>query len=164
MAEDRAQSAPLKKKKQVSIPPAAIVIAALAAAGLAGFWLLDRAARRPPVPPPPLSGAAKAYVRNLKLGNVEMKAHESYLKQSVVEITGVLGNNGDRLLKTVEINCVFYDPYGQVVLRERVPIVSRKMGGLAPGETKPFRLAFDNVPEDWNQVMPQMVIAGIEFS
>jgi hypothetical protein len=63
----------------------------------------------------------------------------------------------------VEINCVFYDPYGQVVLRQRVPIVSQKVGGLAPGETKPFRLPFDNLPESWNNAMPQMVIAGIEF-
>ena len=50
-----------------------------------------------------------------------------------------------------------------MVLRERVPIVSAKIGELAPGETKPFRLAFDNVPESWNQAMPQLVIARIEF-
>ena len=50
------------------------------------------------------------------------------------------------------------------MLRERVPIVAKKMGKLAPGETKPFRLAFDNVPEGWNQAMPQMVIARIDFS
>jgi hypothetical protein len=93
-----------------------------------------------------------------------MEAHESYLKQSVVEITGNIQNNGDRVLDVVEINCVFYDPYGQEVLRERVPIVSKKMGKLAPGETKPFRLAFDNVPEAWNQAMPSMVIARIDFS
>jgi hypothetical protein len=92
-----------------------------------------------------------------------MTAHESYLKQSVVEITGNIQNTGDRVLEVVEINCVFYDPYGQVVLRERVPIVSRKMGRLAPGETKPFRLAFDSVPEAWNQAMPTMVIARIDF-
>jgi hypothetical protein len=29
---------------------------------------------------------------------------------------------------------------------------------------KPFRLAFDNVPEEWNQAMPSMVIARIDFS
>ena len=93
-----------------------------------------------------------------------MQAHESYLKQSIVEITGNITNAGDRVLELVEINCVFYDPYGQVVLRERVPIVTRKMGKFAPGETKPFRLAFDTVPESWNQQMPQMVIARIDFS
>ena len=93
-----------------------------------------------------------------------MQAAESYLKQAVVEIGGKIANNGDRVVKLVEINCVFYDPYGQVVLRERVPIVSKKMGRLAPGETKAFRLAFDNVPEAWNQVMPSMIIARIDFS
>jgi hypothetical protein len=92
-----------------------------------------------------------------------MGAHESYLKQSVVEITGNIENKGDRKLALVEITCVFYDAYGQVVLRERVPIVSQKIGGVAAGETKPFRLPFDSIPESWNQMMPQLVIARIDF-
>ncbi len=151
------------KKKQVSIPPLAIVIVLVLAAGLAGFLYLDRAAKRPPPPPPPLTAEARAYVRYLKLSNVEMKAHESYLKQSVVEITGNIENTGDRKLGLVEITCVFYDAYGQVVLRERVAIVSQKTGGVAPGETKAFRLPFDNIPESWNQMLPQLVIARIDF-
>jgi len=43
--------------------------------------------------------------------------------------------------------------------RERVPIVSQKTGGVAPGESKAFRLPFDNIPESWNRMMPQLVIA-----
>ena len=35
---------------------------------------LARAAQRPAPPPPPLSGEAKAYVRNLRLMDVEMQA------------------------------------------------------------------------------------------
>jgi len=150
-------------KKQVSIRPLAIVIVLLVAAGLAGFLYLDHVARKPPPPPPPLTAEARAYVRNLKLSDVEMNAHESYLKQSVVEITGNIENAGGRKLAVVEITCVFYDAYGQVVLRERVPIVSRKTGGVGPGETKAFRLPFDNIPESWNQMMPQLVIAHIDF-
>ena len=152
-----------RKKKQVSIPPLAIVIVLLLAAGLAGFLYLDRAAKRPPPPPPPLTAEARLYVRNLKLSDVQMNAHESYLKQSVVEITGNIENAGGRKMALVEITCVFYDAYGQVVLRERVPIVSQKIGGVAPGETKSFRLPFDNIPESWNQMMPQLVIARIDF-
>ncbi len=132
--------------------------------GIAGFLYIDRASKRPPPPPPPLTGVAKSYVRYLKLSDVDMNAHESYMKQNVVEITGKIQNTGDRVLQVVEINCVFHDAYGQLVLRERVPIVSKKMGGLAPGETKSFRLAFDTIPESWNQVLPDMVIAGIEFA
>ena len=151
------------KKRQVSIPPLAIVIVLLLAAGLAGFLYLDRASKQPPPAPPPLTPEARVYVRYLKLADVEMKAHESYLKQSVVEITGNIENAGNRKLDLVEITCVFYDAYGQVVLRERVPIVSKKIGGVAPGETKSFRLPFDNIPESWNQMMPQLVIARIDF-
>jgi hypothetical protein len=149
---------------KASIPPVALVIGLVLVIGVAGFWYLDRSAKAPPSAPPPLTGEARAYVHNLKLNNVQMKAHESYLKQSVVEITGSIQNNGDRILKTVEITCVFYDAYGQVVLRERVPIVSPKIGAVPPGETRPFRLPFDNIPEAWNQIMPQLVIARIDFS
>ena len=147
-----------------SIPPVAIAIAVVAALGGGVFLYLERESRKPAPAPPPLTGEAKAYVKHLRLLDVEKSAKESYLHQSIVEITGKIGNDGDRVLQLVEINCVFYDPYGQVVLRERVPIVSRKMGNLAPQEIKSFRLAFDNVPESWNQAMPQLVIARIDFS
>ena len=167
-----ANKAATPEKKKAAIPPAAFAAGVVVLAGLAGFLYLNHAANQPPAPPPPLTGPAREYVRNLKFVSADgqtaeapkMEAHESYLKQSIVEITGNLQNTGDRVLELVEINCVFYDPYGQVVLRERVPIVSKKMGKLAPGEVKPFRLAFDNVPEGWNQAMPSMVIARIDFS
>ena len=159
MVVSKSKTAPPKP----SIPPMAIVIGLVLVLGLGGFFYLDRAAKKPPPAPPPLTGPARAYARNLKLTNVEMKAHESYLKQSVVEIVGNIQNTGDRVVKLVEITCIFYDAYGQVVLRERVPIVSTKIGALAPEQIKPFRLPFDNVPESWNQVMPQLVMAGIEF-
>ena len=160
MADDKAA---VSQSSHVSIPPMALISAVVLAAGAAGFWYLDHAAKQPAAPPPPLTGEAKGYVRNLKLSGVDMSAHEDYFKQKVVEITGMIQNAGDRMLQLVEINCVFYDPYGQVVLRQRVPIVSGKAGGLAPGESKPFRLPFDNLPESWNNTMPQMVIARIDF-
>jgi hypothetical protein len=141
----------------------AVVVGLVLVLGLGGFLFLERAANKAPPTPPPLTGDARAYARNLKLTNVEMKAHESYLKQSVVEIVGNIQNVGDRMVKTVEINCVFYDSYGQVVLRKRVPIVSAKIGAVAPEQIKPFRLPFDDIPESWNQMMPQLVMAAIEF-
>ncbi len=139
------------------------IIAGVLAVGGAAFWWLDYQSRNMKVEAPVLTPEAKAYVRNLKLSEVDMKAHESYLKQSVVEITGKITNNGDRVLKLVEIHCVFYDAYGQLVLRERLPIVGRKMGELKPGDTKAFRLPFDSIPPSWNHALPQLVIAQIVF-
>jgi hypothetical protein len=112
----------------------------------------------------PLTDEARAYTRNLQLSDVEMKASENYFQQAVVEIEGKIANTGARPLDTVEIYCVFRDPYGQLVLRRRLAIVSPRMGGLKPGETKSFRLPFDDLPASWNQAMPQLVIAGVKFS
>ena len=55
----------------------------------------------------PLTPEAKAYVKNLQLSDVEIKANKSYLNQMVVEIDGKIGNAGDRPLDTVEIYCAF---------------------------------------------------------
>ena len=177
MVADRAAT---QEKRQAAIPPVAIVIALMLLVGLAGFWYLNR----PPVQAQPavLTGPAKEYVKYLRFVSADgqtaespqMEAHESYLGQSVVEITGNIKNTGDRVLNVVEINWIFYDrtaawapngeAYTPVVLKKRLPIVTKKMGGLAPGETKSFRVAFDDVPDSWNQAMPSMVIAAIDFS
>ena len=90
-----------------------------------------------------------------------MKATESYVKQLVTEIEGKISNNGDRTVRQAYVFCIFYNAYGDVVLRERVQIVDN---ALKPGETRPFRLPFDDIPETWNNQMPQLVIARIEFS
>jgi len=150
----------VKKQPQIGVP--VYVAGALAVLGLAVFGYLQYVAKKAPADAP-LTPEAKAYVKNLQLSDVEIKANKSYLNQMVVEIDGKIANAGDRLLDTVEIYCVFYDSYGQLVLRSRVPIVSPRMGGLKPGETKTFRLPFDEIPESWNQAMPQLFIAGVKF-
>lgn len=145
--------------------PAAIVTAVLLLAAAALWWFFLRQPAPPPQPPP-LTQEAREYVRNgfLALSGVEMKAAESYMKNTLVEITGKISNKGPRRIALVELHCVFYDPYGQLVLRERVPIVRRVKGKpLAPGETRPFRLPFDSIPASWNQALPQLVIARIDF-
>ena len=111
-----------------------------------------------------LTPEGKAYAANLRLSEVGMKATDSFAGQTIVEIEGKVGNAGDRVLDTVEIYCVFYDAYDQMVRRKRLSIVSSKMGGLKPGETKSFRLPFDDLPASWNQAIPHLVIASVRFA
>ena len=143
--------------------PLFYVIGAVVLLGV-GVWGYTQYADRHSNCDLPLTPEAKAYTRNLQLSDVEMKASENYFQQTVVEIGGKIANVGGRPLDTVEIYCVFRDTYGQLVLRRRLAIVSARMGGLKPGETKSFRLPFDDLPQSWNQAMPQLVIAGVKFS
>jgi hypothetical protein len=160
VAPEKSTKAGPESRALLSTPVILVLMVGIAVAG--GIWYLERAANRTPQGPV-LTQEAKSYVRNLKLSDVGMKATENAIGQQVVEIVGNIRNDGDRELKSVSVQCLFFDAYGQVVLRERVEIVRAKLGGLKPGETKPFRLPFDNLPQSWNQAMPQLVIAGITF-
>ena len=153
----------VSQKRERKVPPLVFILLALVVAGGAGFWYLEQQSRRVITTATVLTPEAKAYVSNLKLSEVDMKAAEAYLKQTLVEIVGKITNGGDRKLKSIYVTCVFQDPFGQVVFREQVAILPARAGSLGPGETKSFRLAFDNLPGTWNQALPQLVIAQIAF-
>jgi hypothetical protein len=136
---------------------AVLGVAVLVAAGL--LWFVNRP--KPVEATTPLSADAKAYVRNLQLSDVTMKATSSYANQTLTEIEGKIANAGARTVSHADVTCVFYNSYGEVILRERVPIV---VTGLKPGESRAFRLPFDDIPGGWNNQMPQLVIARIEFT
>jgi hypothetical protein len=148
-------------KKRLLIAP--VVVGALVVVALiAGMIYLTK-----PAPKPTESGAsaeAKAYLPNLELSGVTMKAAENFMKQQVVEIEGSIANKGPRPLQSVDIYCHFYGVDGREVYQERVPIVKSKGAPLRPGEVRRFRLPFDTLPDGWNQALPRMVIAQITFT
>ncbi len=119
------------------------------------------ACSRAPQPEGAPSAEAKAYVKNLQLSEVNMKATESLAKQVVTEIEGKVTNAGNRTVEFAELSCIFRDTVGQVVLRERVAIIRTP---LKPGQTRSFRLPFDDVPATWNNQMPSLVVAQIKLS
>lgn len=146
------------ESRSVSVPVVIVVALLPLLGGL--IWYANKKATEPGPVPGVASAEAKAYVQNLKLSGVEMKATENFAGATVVEIVGNIRNDGDRPVSRVELSCVFYDVSGLVVLKERVAIVKATLG---PGETKPFRLPFEGVPQSWNQTLPNLVIAQIVF-
>jgi hypothetical protein len=152
------------KAPRTRIPVPALVagILGILVAVIAGIYL----SRTPANPPTQVtaSAEAKAYLPNLRLSDVSMKATENFMQQQVVEVEGKIANNGPRPVRSVDIYCLFSGIDGREVYRERVPIVQSKGTPLKPGETRNFRLPFDSLPDTWNQALPRMAIAQITFA
>jgi hypothetical protein len=139
-----------------------IVVGIIILAGLVGGVIyLSRPTK--PIVESSASAEAAAYLPHLVLSDVSMQASENFMKQQVIEVNGKITDNGPRTLKTVDVYCLFYNVEGQEIHRERLPIIQSKTAPLKPGETRPFRLPFDAVPDGWNQTLPKMVIAQITF-
>jgi hypothetical protein len=126
----------VEPKKRFTIPPMAIVAGIVVLVGAGGFWYLDRASRQAPPGPAPPSAAGPGLRQEsalrgadgVNLENPSMESHESYLKQSIVEISGNILNGGDRPLNSVEVTWLFKEPgavmpdgqlYQEVIWRER---------------------------------------------
>ena len=149
--------------RDVKLSPASLVMGFAAVLIFGVFGWLTFGPKHAPPPPAVLTAEAKAYLTSLGLSNVRMQAAESYVQSRLVEILGDILNKGTRTLKVVEVICVFKNYAGQEIARERALVVGGRGGSLAPGETKPFRLPFDTIPESWNQAVPTLIIAQIQF-
>ena len=145
----------------VKISPAGIVIALAGILIFGAFSYLTFGPKPASPPPPVLTEEARDYLEHLQLDNVHLQEAESMVDQRVIEILGTIINHGDRTIKLAEVTCVFRDYDNKEVKRERLPIVSTS--ALGPNDSKTFRLAFDDVPQTWNKVMPTLVIAQIQF-
>ena len=150
---------PRNKLPLASILSGALVLLAV----VAGFLYVEKP-RTYTVRNGTASPESRAYVSKLVLSDVRMHATENFMKQQVVEIEGKIANNGPRAVRSVDVYCLFRSVDGQEIYRERVSILRPKAAAVRPNESRPFRLAFDNLPDGWNQAMPNLVIAQIAFS
>jgi hypothetical protein len=151
---------PTSKRTSLVIP----IVAALALVAVAiGGLYLGRPA--PKSAPKGASPAAQSYLANLRLSDVQLQASENFMNQQVVEVQGRIANNGTKTIRKMEIYCIFQGLDGRELHRELVPIIGGAGNGpLRPHTTQPFRLPFDKVPDGWNQAVPGLVIASIDFT
>ena len=149
------------QRKRLSRGVVVTVAVLLVAVGLADllWWQYENH----PADQTVLTEEAKLYLPYLDLSDVQMEAKESFLGHTIVSIEGKISNLGEQTVRLVEVTCVFRDPYLNELGRQAAVIVSPQGGVLDPGETGPFRIAFDAVPQGWNQIMPNLYIAQILF-
>ncbi len=152
-----------KEKRSLAVSPAAVVIGLAVVAGIAIFLWLTFSPRPVEQPKPILTPEARAYLPNLKLSDIEPQTSESYIQKSLFEIMGKLTNSGPKTVRAVRVTCVFHNYGGKEIKRELVSVADPRTGALPPNATKSFRLAFDDIPDDWDHQMPNFVIAQIVF-
>ena len=151
------------KRKQATTPPwIPILLGTLPIVAAAGALLYLQQAGRDDSRAV-LTDAARDYLAHLDLSNVTMEARDDALGQTLLEITGEITNLGESEVLVVEANCVFRDVNGSELERQRAALVSERTGSLVPGDTQTFRMAFDSVPQGWNQIVPDLFIAQIQF-
>ncbi len=144
-----------------------IVIATVAIAAIVVIAaLVTREKPKPPAGPPP-------YAANLKISDLKMSRAQNFVGATVTYIDGTLTNSGDKTVAHAVVRAMFKDPYNQVAQIEDVTVRTLQQFGpymdavdlssspLPPGQSKPFRLTFEHVSEQWGQSYPELQIEDV---
>ncbi|MGA9527496.1 MAG: hypothetical protein WBS24_05225 [Terriglobales bacterium] len=125
-----------------------------------------RSDQKPPAEPP-------SYAAELKFSDLKASAAQNFVGATVSYLDGVISNTGNQTVIHAVVAVTFKDDMGQTAQREEVPIHVLRTGGpydeavdlnispLEPGQSKPFRLTFENISAQWNHAYPELTVMQV---
>ncbi len=128
--------------------------------------LILRSQQKPPAEPSP-------YAANLKFSDLKASAAQNFAGATVSYLDGVITNTGNQTVIHAAVQVTFKDDMGQTAQRDELPIHVLRIGGpydeavdlnmspLLPGQSKPFRLTFENISNQWNHAYPDLNVTQV---
>jgi hypothetical protein len=117
--------------------------------------------------------SADPYAVSLPITNVHMSQAGNMAGSQTTYVDGQITNKGQETVSGITVQVAFHGLENPIakketmplpLIRTRQPYVDTQPVSAAPikpGETREFRLIFDNIPEDWNQSYPEIRIISV---
>lgn len=144
------------KTSSVTIMLGAVVLLAI----LFSLWFLFA----PPINQKATSGqisiavkmipAEQYYLPKIRVEKIALSRAENFIHQEVTILNAEVTNDGTQAVSALLLTVEFRDELNQVVLRETRGALGTPPVPLAPGESRPIEISFDNVPTSWNRQLP----------
>jgi hypothetical protein len=115
-----------------------------------------------------------AYAASLSISNIQMSEASNMAGGKMTYIDGSITNHGQKTVTAVTVSTTFANDMGVApqiltegiqIIRAREPYIdteSLSAAPIQPGETKEFRLIFEQVTPSWNQVTPVIQVLRVE--
>lgn len=140
-----------------------LILLAAAALVVIAVALIKRNGSQPSQARPALNTEEKAYLPQIVVTEARMSAAQNFLGGRVIYLDAQVTNKGTRLVRQLKLQLEFRDTLEQVILRETVRPVTLRTPPLKPGETRSFQVAFDHMPDGWNQATPTITPKYVSF-
>ena len=146
----------------------ALILAAAAVLVIVGALYFLPGRQSPPGAAPPgahfaFGATEQAYAFRMRVENIALSRAENFLHQEITTLNGELVNDGDRIVRGVEVTIEFSDELNQIALREARPVLTPGSPSLVAGERRAFEVSFEHIPASWNMQQPAVHITGLQF-
>ncbi len=113
------------------------------------------------------------YAPNLVFSDVQMSESSSVSGMKVTFVDGTVRNTGSRTISGIDLQVIFandlqmppqIEPVPLNLIRTHEPYIDTEPVSavpLAPGDSREFRLAFENISQDWNQSLPAIRVVKV---
>jgi hypothetical protein len=155
------------EQRESSLRP--ILVGIVVVGVVIGFLALILRSEQPkPFAPP-------AYAASLKFSDLKTSAAQNFVGATVSYLDGTITNAGDKTVTHAVVQITFKDDMGQTAQREELPLRVLRTGGpydeavdlnlspLAPAQSVPFRLTFENISAQWNHAYPDLLITQVSL-
>ncbi|MGA9474447.1 MAG: hypothetical protein WBV36_18410 [Terriglobales bacterium] len=122
---------------------------------------------------PKKQAESSPYAPNLKFSDLKASAAQNFAGATVSYLDGQITNTGGQTVIHAVVQVTFKDDMGQTAQKEELPIHVLRIGGpydeavdlnmspLQAGQTKPFRLTFEDISAQWNHAYPDMQVTQV---
>jgi hypothetical protein len=130
-----------------------------------GFYLWSRGGANHPIGPAPLPMGAEqqAYAPQIHYSDFQLSRATNMLKTEITYVDGMISNTGNRSVVEIEILLEFHDLSGKIMFHDTRRLYGKAATPLAAGERRDFELAFENVPDGWDQRPPAITVTGLQL-
>lgn len=122
----------------------------------------------------PAATSVDPYAAKLELTDPQVSASQNFIGGVSVYVEGNINNKGNKTVIGATAEVSFQDQQGNVVQRQTKPVmvvttrqpavdvISLAAAPLAPGQTREFRITFEDVASNWNKAYPQVRIVTVQ--
>lgn len=113
------------------------------------------------------------YAPNLQLTDMHVSQATNFAGGQVTYVDGIIANHGHQTVSGVTVTVTFPNDAGEqpqveslplLLIRAHEPYIDTQpvsAAPLAPGDSREFRLIFDDVSPMWNQQVPHVQVTGV---
>jgi len=116
---------------------------------------------------------ADPYAASLPISNIQMSQAGNMAGSQTTYVDGQITNQGQKTVIGITVQVAFHGFTNPIAKKETMPLTLIRTrqpyvdtqpvsaAPIVPGETREFRLIFDNIPQDWNQNYPEIRIIQV---
>ena len=104
----------------------------------------------------------EAYRTKITVSKLGLSKGENFLGDTVFYVKGIITNSGEEKIQRVVLTFLFKDSTNQVVLKDTRKAIEYRGGrGIESLQAAEFQVAFENLPQAWNYIVPEVQVSQI---